>query len=432
MKRHTARQQVRRGFTLIELLVVIAIITILVALLLPAVFRAREAARSTQCKDNLRQFGIGMHVFADTDPQKRYSSGAYDFRRDGCPDTWGWVADLVNNGSARPQEMLCPSSPLLGSEKLNDLLGADTTDNKDGCPIERLSDGACGKNGGFGGTATDTPQRADFVARAFLDNGYGTNYASSWYMVRGSVKFDRDFSSSNLLRTLNVAGQGRKGLSTTTGPLRTKTVESSPYAASMIPLLGCAAPGDIDEAVLNLNVTADPAINSMFNAVPSLGGNDPEKRHYIDAGERLSESFNDGPAQWSTSSTDIDLLGPNVIVRDQMDCEQLPGGCPEASSANVGTNGGSFWLQDTRDWWANHGSGKNGSLNLLMADGTVRVFNDLNGDKFLNPGFPVPKDDPSVNYAAIGYTDNTVELPRNRIFSGVFLTNDAKKSGIFE
>lgn len=416
MKRTTLQTSAaRRGFTLIELLVVIAIIAILAALLVPAVQRAREAARSAECKNNLRQIGIGLHTFAENDRFGRLCTGAYDFRRDGCIDTWGWVADLVNIGAAYPQDMLCPSNPLTGSEKLNDLLGVtSSTAAKEGAPPERLDVGVCNSTSGLISLAAGDA-RSILVADQLLGKGYGTNYASSWHMVRSGVK---GFPGTTVTDVVGPA-DGAKGLSGSNGPIRLRDISAGKIVSSAIAMLGDAAPGDAKEAILS-------------NDIPG----------YLVAGDRLVESFNDGPA-YSTGNGLVLVSDSDIIFNsatdvhawryDLLPTENVPAGVDIGTQGGAAASGdGKIWLQDTRDWFAVHGTGSQKSANILMADGSVRTVLDRNGDGYFNPGFQPGSGTGGGFDAGDGYLDGTVEMLPTEIYAGVDLSDAGVTKGNFE
>ncbi|MBI1348684.1 DUF1559 domain-containing protein [bacterium] len=113
------RSAQRLGFTLIELLVVIAIIAILIALLLPAVQQAREAARRTQCRNNMKQIGLALHNYMSTyNESMPNAGGAYS---SGYPNDHSPLARLLPYADQANLQSLVDFSIIMGHPALVDL-----------------------------------------------------------------------------------------------------------------------------------------------------------------------------------------------------------------------------------------------------------------------------------------------------------------------
>lgn len=375
----------RFSFRLRDLLIGGLSIALLLSIGAPALLLTREHAREQLCTDHLRQLGLNFHYVADRDPQERFCSGAPDVLYDGSPDTWGWVADVVNHQDAEPEILLCPGNAARGTQTLRDLVEVDQLPATQSIASSRATTGLCRDN--FQRTKAGSPERRALVASAMLGKNYNTNYTASWFLTRSTVKLSVTYPKMSIFNDTSDL----RSLDQTRGPLSRRWAESGPIPGNRVPLLadGHAAANPLGFALENHNTSAHQRLTARTKLVAPMTG---------------------GPHHAAT----LEPVTVGTDITQQLQAEL--GGRFDALT----------YLQDTRQWEAVHpGEGRKTACNLLMADGSVQTLVDDNEDGLLNPGFANTSD------VASTYKSDDCELPAAKVFSGLLLYR-VQKSYNFE
>lgn len=187
----------RRGFTLIELLVVIAIIAILAAILFPVFAKAREAARATSCRSNLKQIATSYLMYAqDYDemlPNARINAagGAATCDEVFNSSNWsGWVGNVLQPYVKNGGVWKCPSNAGLDNEGTSTVCTADPRYFRIGYGYNY--------SGQYGGTSQGYPHLSSFMGQAIRPAEFAIMWDSSNPWSDGNNLYNRDVVQFNL------------------------------------------------------------------------------------------------------------------------------------------------------------------------------------------------------------------------------------------
>jgi prepilin-type N-terminal cleavage/methylation domain-containing protein/prepilin-type processing-associated H-X9-DG protein len=359
----------RRAFTLIELLVVIAIIAILVSLLLPAVQQAREAARRTQCKNNLKQIGLGLHNYLST--HSKFPPGRLlpDLMVGGVVSTSYTSYNATTNnpaawaGNRSVHIFILPFMEQDNIYKLINMSGPNSQQMTTGggvtpinpnfaaynnaaalylCPSDANTGRVISENNyvyNFGGStpyagAANTTQQTNWTATITI-NGQTVTCGGTGAFTAGKALADRDFSdglSNTAMFSERTKGSGR---TPSTSPPTPADIITSPNR-------------------VNTMLTPDSMYNSCLNA-PKV----PSNFNFTSFGRWLTGSdFSNGWPFAAYSGTMYNHVAtPNWIGQD----------CGNWSA--ISDTPGEHAIISAR-------SMHTGGANVMMADGSVRFASD--------------------------------------------------------